>query len=261
MNEERIIRDEASYFRNRNLSFSSNVKAIEQFKLLKKRLKDFYSPEYKAIFLDHIERLINEGFTTHKNLKHNGEHDSECLYDQHFEKLLFYIKQELNTLPLVARQKYSTNPARRRDKVFVSYSPSDKDYLLEIEKHFKPFKDQINFWDNSKILPGQNRKDEIELAISETKVIILLLSADFLASDFINSNELPPLLKAAENDGAVILIVILRPCLLEVVDELNQYQTMNPTNMPLLKMDIIEREELYVNLVRQAKRILTENED
>ena len=240
------------------MSFTTTIRAIDQFKLLKERLKDFYSSEYKAIFLDHIEKLINEGFTTHKNLEHNGKNDTDCLYDQHFEKLLFYIKQELDTLPLVARQKYSTNPEQIRDKVFVSYSPTDKDYLLEIKKHFKPFKDQINFWDNSKILPGQNRKDEIELAISKTKVIILLLSADFLASDFISLNELPPLLKAAENEGAVILIVILRPCLLEVVDELNQYQTMNPTNTPLLKMDIIEREELYVNLVRQAKRILSE---
>ncbi|MFK8006687.1 MAG: toll/interleukin-1 receptor domain-containing protein [Saprospiraceae bacterium] len=258
MQDERIIREEASYFTNRNLGFNSSYRAIDRFKLLKERLKDFYSSEYKAIFLDQIERLITEKFTAHKNEKHLREVDSDSLYDKFCEQLLFYIHQELNTLPLFARQKNSTNPAQIRDQVFVSYSPSDADYLEEIKKHFKPFQDQINFWDNSLILPGQNRKEEIELAISKTKVIILLLSANFLASDFIISNELPPLLKAAENDGAVILIVILRPCLLEVVDELNQYQTMNPRNIPVLKMDMIEREELYVNLVRQAKRVLSE---
>ena len=258
MQEEKIIRDEATYFKNRHLSFKSNERAIEQFKLLKESLQDFYSPEYKAIFLDHIENLIHEDFTEHKNEKHDGKIDPGCLYDNYVEKLLFYIRQELNTLPIVARQKHSSNPGHIRNEVFVSYSVTDKVYLEEIKKHFKPFEDQINFWDNSKILPGQNWKDEIESAISKTKVIILLLSADFLASDFIISNELPPLLKAAENEGAVVLIVILRPCLFEVIDELNQYQTMNPTNRPVLKMDIIEREELYVNLVRQTKRILSE---
>lgn len=256
MQEEKTIRDEATYFKNRYLNFSTDIRAIEKFKLLRERLKDFYSPEYKAIFLDQIENLLNTDFEQHKNDEHAGEFDSNCLYDNYIEKLLFYIHQELNTLPVLARQKHSTNSNKIRDKVFVSYSPSDKVFLEEIKKHFKPFKDQINFWDNNKILPGQNWKDEIKLAISKTKVIILLLSADFLASDFIISDELPSLLKAAENDGAVILTMILKPCLFEVIDELNQYQTMNPSNMPVLKMDDIQREELYVNLVRQTQRIL-----
>jgi len=198
------------------------------------------------------EKVIREEAT----YQHQGAFDPNCLYDKYIEKLLFYIHQELGTLPVLARQKHASNLNKVRDQVFVSYSPSDKVFLEEIKKHFKPFEDQINFWDNNKILPGQNWRAEIKSAISKTKVIILLLSADFLASDFIISDELPSLLKAAENDGAVILTVILKPCLFEVIDELNQYQTMNPSNIPVLKMDAIQREELYVNLVRQTQRIL-----
>lgn len=85
---------------------------------------------------------------------------------------------------------------------------------------------------------------------------ILLVSADFLGSDFISTNELPPLLKAAEENGAVILIVMLKPCLFEEFDTLNQYQALNPPSRPVLKMDYTEKEELFVNLVRQTKRIL-----
>ncbi|MFK7904214.1 MAG: toll/interleukin-1 receptor domain-containing protein [Chitinophagales bacterium] len=256
MDEERIIRTEATYFSNRNLTFSERVRAIEKFKILKERLKDFYSPEYKAIFLNEVQNVVNQKLAERKSTISNQNSETQSLHEEHFEKFLFYIQQELDTLPLLARQKYAGNSEKIRDKVFVSYSLSDKNYLDEIKKHFKPFEDQINFWDNSKILPGQNWKAEIASAIDQTKVIILLVSADFLASDFIISNELPPLLKAAENEGAVILIVILRPCLFEVIDELNQYQTMNPTNKSVLKMDVIEREELYVNLVRQTNRIL-----
>ncbi len=258
MQEEEVIRKEASYFFNRRLNFSTDIRAIEQFKRLKERLQDFYAPEFKAIFLDQVERLVVERYEAHKASKHHGHFDPDCLQDNYAEELLFYLKQELNTLPALARQKVSGKSNESRDSVFVSYSATDKAYLAEIKKHFKPFENQINFWDNNKILPGQNWKAEIQAAISKTKVIILLLSADFLASDFIISDELPALLKAAEKDGAVILSVILRPCLFEVVDELKRFQTMNPANIPVLKMDPIEREELYVNLVRQTKRILRE---
>ena len=116
--------------------------------------------------------------------------------------------------------------------------------------------DLIDYWDDSKILPGQKWKEEIRKAINETKVAILLVSTDFLGSEFISTNELPPLLKAAEENGAVILTVILKPCLFEEFTELNQYQSLNPPNRPAIKMDSTEQEELYVNLVRQTKRIL-----
>ncbi|MCB0516563.1 MAG: toll/interleukin-1 receptor domain-containing protein, partial [Bacteroidetes bacterium] len=70
------------------------------------------------------------------------------------------------------------------------------------------------------------------------------------------TDELPPLLEAAERNGAAILIVILKPCLFEEFSELNQFQAMNPPTRPLIKMDDTEKEELLVNLVRQTKRIL-----
>ncbi|WP_158547995.1 toll/interleukin-1 receptor domain-containing protein [Dyadobacter luteus] len=172
---------------------------------------------------------------------------------------MFYIRQELSILPIVAHQLFKTNPQQGRNKVFVSYSHLDKDFLTDVQRHFKPFLSQIDFWDDTKIQPGQKWKDEIRKAISETKVAILLVSTDFLGSDFISSDELPPLLKAAEQNGAVILIVILKPCLFEEFSELNQYQAINPPSKPLLKMDYMEKEDTLVNLVRQTKRILNEN--
>jgi len=147
-------------------------------------------------------------------------------------------------------------PKKNKKKVFVSYSQKDREFLDEIKIHFKPFLGEIDFWDDSRILPGQKWKEEIKIAISETKVAILLVSANFLASDFISSNELPPLLKAAEDKGTVILIIILKPCLFEEFPRLNQFQAMNSPNKPVLKLDKIEKEELYVNLVRHTKKVL-----
>ncbi|MFM1999318.1 MAG: hypothetical protein RL204_1265 [Bacteroidota bacterium] len=256
MNDENIIRDEAAKFVARKISLGSHIEPITQFVEIKNRLYDFYSSESKAIFLDEIEKIILLQLQNHREKKHDGKSMEGCGYEEQAEKILFYLRQELSTLPAVAHQKKPSNPQQIRNKVFVSYSHEDKHLLLEIKKHFKPFLNKIDFWDDSRIEPGQIWKEEIRNAISETKVAILLLSANFLASDFISNNELPPLLKAAEEEGAVILIVITKPCLFEEFPELNQYQAMNHPSKPVIKLNEVEQQELFVNLVRQTKRIL-----
>jgi len=49
-------------------------------------------------------------------------------------------------------------------------------------------------------------------AFAAARVAILLASADFMASEFIQTNELPQLLAAAENAGIRIVPIILKPC-------------------------------------------------
>lgn len=202
---------------------------------------DFYSPEAKSFFLDEIEKQIATSLQKHWDKAHGGKQGENCSHEEKPVKLLFYIKQEIDTLPIVAHQKNVTNSTQERNKVFVSYSHLDNEYLADVQRHFKPFLSHIDFWDDTKILPGQKWKEEIRKAINETKVAILLASTDFLGSDFISTDELPPLLKAAEQNGAVILIVILKPCLFEEFETLNQYQEMNPPSRRVLKMDYSEK--------------------
>lgn len=166
------------------------------------------------------------------------------------------MKQELSTLPTIARQRFDVSDEIVKEKVFISYSHADNSFLAEIQRHFKPFLNKIDYWDDTKILPGQKWKEEIENALKYTKVAILLISTDFLGSDFVMNHELPKLLNSAEKDGTVILSVILKPCLFEEFEDLNKFQAMNPPNRPISRMSDDERDELLVNLVRQTKRIL-----
>nr|WP_315218423.1 toll/interleukin-1 receptor domain-containing protein [uncultured Flavobacterium sp.] len=258
LSKEQIIRKEAKDFFENRISNSARVHAVEIFHELKSRLYDFYSAESKSIFLDEIEIELIAELNEHRKHSHQGEKGINCSYEDKADSLLYYIKQEIGTLPIIAHQKFKDKSEKKRNKVFISYSHLDKEYLTDIQRHFKPFLNQIDFWDDTKIQPGQKWKNEIRNAINETKVAILLLSTDFLGSDFITSNELPPLLESAEKDGTVILIVILKPCLFEEFNELNQFQAMNPPNHPISKMDDNEKEELFVNLVRQTKRVLNE---
>ncbi|KAF0203392.1 MAG: Tol-like receptor protein with LRR [Bacteroidetes bacterium] len=256
MDNEPLIRNEAKEFTEHYINRSNRRNAIDDFHIIKDRLRDFYTSESKAIFLDEIELNLRENLQVHRNKSHGGEQSPTCIFEINAEKILFYINQELETLPTVARQKFHPKNNKPRIKVFISYSHFDKEFLTDIQRHFKPFLKDIDYWDDTMIFPGQKWKEEIKKAIDETKIAILLVSTDFLGSDFIATNELPPLLTAAEEEGAVILTLILKPCLFESFGALNKFQAMNSPDKPVSKMDMNEKEELLVNLIRQTKRIL-----
>lgn len=133
-------------------------------------------------------------------------------------------------------------------KVFISYSHKDSRYLKSLLPHleFLERNKQIDLWVDTKIKPGQRWQDEIESALASARVAILLISIDFLISPFIGSNELPPLLTAAEAEGVKILPVILRPCTLP--KSLSQFQAINNPSRPVSMMKGYEKEDLWVKV-------------
>ena len=80
----------------------------------------------------------------------------------------------------------------------------------------------------------------------------LLVSADFLASDFIANHELPPLLAAAQDKGLTILSLIVGPSLFEHMPELSRFQAVNDPDRPLMGLPKAEQE---AELLKLANRI------
>jgi len=100
------------------------------------------------------------------------------------------------------------------------------------------------------------RKEEIEKALDEAQVAILLISADFLASDFITKEELQPLLTAAEEKGLVILPVILSFSLFEETKSISVFQAVNNPKKPLDMLSKSKRERQLVEIARRVDEIL-----
>jgi hypothetical protein len=149
-----------------------------------------------------------------------------------------------------------------RINVFVSYSHKDYDWLKKVQTQFKALGNigiKINLWDDTQIKAGDKLYAEIKKTLAETKVAILLVSADFLASEFIANDELPSLLKAAEHYGTKILPVILKPCLFMQHPKLSNFQSINDPSRPLSSMSESEQDQVFVDLANRIIEITQEN--
>ena len=141
--------------------------------------------------------------------------------------------------------------------VFMSYSHKDERWRDRLQVHLKPLvrEGAIDLWDDTRIQAGQNWKNEIDLALSKASVAVLLVSADFLASDFIAAEELPTLLEGAQNRGVHILPVIISPSRFSE-SKIGGFQAVNPTDKPLSKLRKQEAEEFLVALSRDIEQKL-----
>lgn len=146
----------------------------------------------------------------------------------------------------------------KRTQVFISYSHADAEHLLRLKVHLRPFerKGQVDLWVDTQIKPGQKWRAEIEAALNRSAVAVLLVSADFLASDFVVESELPVLLKAAQEEGVSILPVILKPCAFSATKEISQFQAVNAPSAPLISVGENEREAIWVKVAEAINNSL-----
>lgn len=137
--------------------------------------------------------------------------------------------------------------------IFISYSHSDSEWLNRLSIHLRVLEREYSLdkWDDRRITAGSRWQVEIREAIDRCRVAILLVSADFLASEFIHRNELPPLLQAAEENGTVIIPIIVGPCLFSKKQEIAQFQSINPPSKSLISMSKLEQEETFLRVAER----------
>lgn len=145
-----------------------------------------------------------------------------------------------------------------RKKLFISYSHKDREYFDRLSVHIKPLEKQdlVEAWSDTRISAGQLWRKEIVKALDKTQVAVLLISADFLASDFIVDNELPPLLEKAKADGATIIPVILKPCRFTREATLAKYQAINSPEEPLIAATEHESELVYDAVAQRIEELI-----
>jgi len=167
-----------------------------------------------------------------------------------------------NLIEKLFKRDYRLLEKIKRDKVFVSYCHKDKDMLDRVKTHLKVLGNEnipVNLWDDTQIKAGMKWSDEIQKALAKAKVAVLLISTDFLASDFVRNNELPHLLEAAKNDGATILPLILKPSRFSQDKILSVFQAVNNPEKPLSKLSVAEQDEVLLKLTDSIAELMKKN--
>ncbi len=171
------------------------------------------------------------------------------------ERLSKFITEALKNPEQFLFERLTADRAKNSN-VFISYSHEDENFLDRLLIHLKPLERDglIELWVDTYLRAGDNWKNEIEKALNRASVAILLVSADFLASDFITDNELPPLLKNAEEKGTRIVPLIVKPCRFTRDKNLRHFQALNDPKQSIVLLPYGERELLYDAVAMEVER-------
>jgi hypothetical protein len=137
-------------------------------------------------------------------------------------------------------------------EVFCSYSHKDDQYRQELAAHLSSLARQqlISTWYDREIAPGTNWEDQIDERLNSAALILLLISPDFLASDYCYEKELRIAIKRHDAGDARVIPIILRP-----VDwnfaPLNKLQVLPTDGKPVSKWD--DRDDAYEVIARSIR--------
>ena len=176
---------------------------------------------------------------------------------EELQKNLFEDRKQLAAMssePIPERLGYSSES---RPLVFISYARADQEWLERLLDYLKPLKREadLEIWNDGRIATGSRWREQIEADLQAAWVAVLLVSADYLASDYVMDRELPFLLEAAQDRGLPVLSVIVSPCRFERTP-LRQFQAVNSPTSPLTGKSQREQDHILAIVAESIRKIL-----
>src|SRR5579864_9717496 len=95
-------------------------------------------------------------------------------------------------------------------EVFISYASEDIKWREKLEKHLSSLKRQkfIHAYHDGNIVPGTEWEKQILDCLNSAQIILLLISADFMSSEFCYSTELERAIERHDSDQARVIPII-----------------------------------------------------
>lgn len=141
--------------------------------------------------------------------------------------------------------------------LFFAYSHQDEMLRNELDKHLSILRRNgiINAWHDRCIMPGSEFDKEISKNLKTADIILLLISADFLASDYCYDIETKYALERNERNEAVVIPVILRPCDWKDT-QFGKLQVIPANGKPVVKF--LTLDDAFLEITDQIKRVVAE---
>lgn len=138
-------------------------------------------------------------------------------------------------------------------KVFFSYSHKDEELRDELATHLVMMKRQglIAAWHDRDIDAGDEWEAEILQHLNSARVILLLISNNFLASDFCYDKELLRAMERHESKEARVIPIIIKPCDWNGAP-FGKLQALPKNAKPVTKWE--DRDEAFVNVAQGIRK-------
>jgi tetratricopeptide (TPR) repeat protein len=227
----------------------STKEHLNNFRKALSETREAFGFVHEAIFLLNLIRQ-------HVKAKHvdaNFINEIVSMLEAHLKSTAGISKDFPHTIgELVDIEPHVRKPSR--DQVFISYSHKDKEWLEKLQIMLKPLtrSRKISVWADTGINAGKIWRNEIRKALDSAKVAVLLVSPNFLASDFIAEYELPPLLNAATNEGLTVLWIPISHCLYDST-AIGDYQATTDPSNPLNSLSPTELNRVLTNICREIE--------
>ncbi|MGK7908533.1 MAG: toll/interleukin-1 receptor domain-containing protein [Synechococcus sp.] len=247
-----ILRD-----RDRNLWFQEYSPSCWNLRIILHRIwrEQLYNPVKQWWAIEENPEHLDPKFWEDKYQVELVNVDSMETYITDIENQLRSLKSTNCSL-----DKVSATSKEVRDKVFISYSHQDKGWLEKLKRMLAPLTntgiiDGDDIWDDTKIKPGEEWRKKIEEALDLAKVAILMVSPNFLSSDFIDKHELPPLLEAAKEKGLTIFWIYVSSCNYQFTP-IREYQAAHDVAKSLDRLEPAEQNFMLTEIVKNLHTVL-----
>jgi len=141
-------------------------------------------------------------------------------------------------------------------EIFFSYSHKDEPFREQLETHLSMLKRQglIKPWHDRMITAGDEWKGQIDDNLNAADIVLLLVTANFLASDYCYDIEMTRAIERHEIGEARVIPIILAPVEGWMHSPFAKLQVLPKDGKPVTKWD--DRDEAFVNVAQGIRRAI-----
>lgn len=145
---------------------------------------------------------------------------------------------------------YAISPVR--PSILCCHARKDRKIVAELLPHLALLERDVavNIWDDAQILSNRQWRGELCASIEHAAVIVLVVSAEFLASEMLKDEAIALSLAQAEQRGASILLLVIGYCFLARHAVLSRFAAFNAADSPLVALGKSQRAQEFVRLAQ-----------
>lgn len=147
----------------------------------------------------------------------------------------------------------------KKYQIFIAYSRKDSDMLIDLKKHLASIErhGNIKIWYDGEIKPGEIWDEKIKYHLHNADIILLLISADALNSDYFWNKEVKDAIEKHEKGTAKVIPLILKSCLWQNTP-FGNFQAIPKDGKPISTWNNID--DAYYDAVKRIVNMIEDEE-